>query len=293
MDETKSKNQNKRILYVIVGVLVLASIGFRLINKYNLEQTSILFIGLPTLITLLVIKFSKTPKSTYGIVFRVITIFLLMSSILFGEGTVCILMSAPIFYGLAALLVFVYQYLKKKDKEKYLSIYVIPILLVLAVPMKNSEVSKIHSVETISSVSNEAKLDWFNNDPILNENYPKFFKLGFPKPVNISGEGTSVGDKRHIQFLSNTKGIGTLSLEIESRDENSIVFKIIEDNTHIEHWLSWNKIKVDLINTSATETQIKWTSEFECKLSPAWYFEPLEKYTVQIMNQHLIDVYFN
>ncbi len=79
MNSEASKNTAKTKLYVIVGVLVLASLAFRWMNKYHFETTSILFVGLPAFITVLMIKYGNTPKTAYGIVFKVITLFLLMS----------------------------------------------------------------------------------------------------------------------------------------------------------------------------------------------------------------------
>ena len=79
-------------LYIIILAVAIASAVFRLINENSLEQTSLLFIGIPTLITLLVVKYAKKPKSAYGIVFLTITIFLLISGIFLGEGFICIIM---------------------------------------------------------------------------------------------------------------------------------------------------------------------------------------------------------
>ena len=47
MNEENSSNSKKRQLYVLVGVLIVASIVFRIIGGYHFEQTAILFIGIP------------------------------------------------------------------------------------------------------------------------------------------------------------------------------------------------------------------------------------------------------
>ena len=293
MNEENSSNSKKRQLYVLVGVLIVASIVFRIIGGYHFEQTAILFIGIPALLTLLMIKYSKTPKSAYGVVFRTITIFLLMSSILLGEGTVCVLFAAPIFYGIAALIVFITERTKKNNDSKLKAIVVLPIILILAQPMDFVGEAELQTVETTTTINNEVSLEAFNKSPDFLKNYPVFFKLGFPKPIDIAGSGVNIGDTRNIQFESSTKGIGTLSLEIIESSDSSITFKPTSDKTHINHWLTWEQMTVEIFKTSTNETKIKWTSEYRCDLGPSWYFKPLERKAVQIMNRHLIDAYFN
>lgn len=85
-------NKHKKNLAIVVIILTIVSFVFRLINEAKLEQTTILFIGIPALITLLLIRYTDTPKSIIGITFKTITLFLLISSIFLGEGTVCIIM---------------------------------------------------------------------------------------------------------------------------------------------------------------------------------------------------------
>ena len=293
MKEKTSDTLSKNSLYLIIGVLVITSIAFRLIGNRGLEQTSVLFVGLPALITLLMVKYSNTPKTAYGLVFKVITIFLLMSSILLGEGIVCILMAAPIFYGLAAIIVFLSEYSKKKNKEKLFSLLIIPLIVVIAQPFDINVEPEIQTVETYVAVPDGVAFDAFNTNPDFLQDYPDFFKVGFPKPIKIAGNGTNIGDKRNIQFESKTKGIGTLSLEIIHRSDSKIVFNPIHDNTHINHWLTWNKITVEIIKGETNGTKIKWTSQYQCDLGPSWYFEPLEATAIEIMNKHLINAYFN
>lgn len=291
MNEKKvSQKANKTKLYIIVGILMVASLAFRLLNDVHLEQSSILFIGLPSLITILLIKYSKTPKSIYGLVFKVITLFLLMSCILFGEGIVCILFMSPIFYGVSALIIFIYNYLKKRNKTY--SIAIIPIIILLAQPFGIKSKHNLQTVETSKVFSRNISIHELNKQPDFMLNYPSFFKLGFPKPLNIKGKGIDKGTVRDIQFESYTKGIGTLSLEVSKKTDDEIIFKVISDNTHINHWLTWKEIKVEFQKINESQTKVIWTSSYTCDLGPQWYFEPLEEYAVEIMNAHLINSYF-
>jgi len=104
--------------------------------------------------------------------------------------------------------------------------------------------------------------------------------------------GLTTGDTRDIQFMSNTKGLGTLSLKVISNDQDKIVFDVTKDNTHINHWLTWKRFAVKKDKISNTKIKISWTSHFECDLGPTWYFEPLERHAVGLMNLHLLQSFF-
>lgn len=285
--------KNKNLLYVTVLVLVIASVAFRLLNGYQLEQTTLLFVGLPTLITLLLIRYSKTPKSIYGVVFRTITLFLLMSAILFGEGLVCIIFMAPIFYGTAAIIVGAISYYKNKDNSKLNVFIAIPLFIIYSDFYSINSEPQVQIITTSKTIKYNQNLEKLNALPDFMEDYPSFFKIGFPKPILIEGSGIEVGDFRKIHFESNTKGIGILHIKIKEKNNNSITFEIIEDTTHMNHWMTWKEFKVTIEENESKESEIIWTTKFICDLGPSWYFEPMEKYGVKVMNTHLTNTFFN
>lgn len=292
MKKTSDKTEkSKWNLYATVVILAVISMVFRFLNDVGWEQTSILFIGLPALITILVIRFTKRPKGLYGMMARVITLFLLMSSILLGEGVPCIILASPLFYGVGALIVKIYKISSNRNNKMY-SFGLIPVVLLLVSDPQKFKSSEIHTVSTTIELKGDKSLSAFNNTPDFMKDYPLYFKrIGFPKPVNISGEGLEVGSVRNIDFLSDTRGMGTLSLRVCKLEKDKIVFEIPHDNTHMHHWLTWKKVTVEL-SSKGENTVVTWTSEFTCDLGPNWYFLPIEKYTVDVMNEHLINTYF-
>lgn len=289
MDQKQKKAKN--ILYIIVLVLATASLLFKGLIISNFEQTSILFVGIPTLITLLVIKNMTKPKNLYGIVFLVITLFLLICSIFFGEGIVCILFMSPIFYGMGALIVAIYNSFKKTNNKTLKSIIILPFFVLILQPQGIKVKPQTHKVKTTILIDKKVSLMNFKKTPNFQKKIPNFFKLGFPKPISIEGKDMKVDAKRIIKFKSNTKGIGELVLYIKKIDSNKIKFDIIKDNTHINHWLTWKSFEIELINKKKG-TEIIWNTDFSCDLGPQWYFEPLEKYAVKKMNQHLLNSFF-
>ena len=87
--------------------------------------------------------------------------------------------------------------------------------------------------------------------------------------------------------------IGSLILKVITKDDSSITFNTIEDNTHINHWLTWKEIQIEVESLAGNKTRVTWTSNYTCDLGPNWYFEPMERYAVEKMNLHLINSYFN
>ncbi len=292
----KNVNQHKgkpNAMFIIVGVLVIASIGLRLIEGVNFEQTSILFIGIPAIMALLIVKYTGSSDSLYGLVFKTITLFLLLASIVFGEGMICILMSAPIFYGVGALVVVIFEFFKYRSNSKIKTYAAIPLLFLLSQPLDYNSKPQLNAIKKTVIVDRIVTSDVFRNSPDLNIDLPLFLTFGFPMPLDVVGSGLNVGDLRDIRFLSSTKGIGTLTLEITNRTKDVIAFKVVNDNTHIAHWLSWKTIIVNFVQLENNRTEVTWTSNFECDLGPTWYFKPIEKYAVKTMNLHLLNTYLN
>ncbi len=286
------KKDAKQTLYLIIILLTITSLAFKYLNKAHLEQTSLLFVGIPALLSLLMIKYAKKPKSAYSTVFFVITMFLLISGMFLDEGVICILMMAPIFYLVGAVCVALYQLINHYFNNRLNTLLVLPALLLIGQANEFGKTPATNSVVTELIVPGTISLDSFNKTPDFMQDLPTFLRLGFPKPIAIEGDGIAVGDRRSISFKSTTKGIGTLTLEVSKRTKNTVDFTIVEDSSHIAHWMSWKGIRVRLEPMEGQQTRIVWTSDFTCDLGPSWYFKALEKYAVDLMNAHLIRAYF-
>ena len=287
----KKKKNPKLTLYAIVIILAIASIAFRLLNKWGLEQTSFLFIGIPALLALLVIKYSNRPKTPYAIMFYVVSIFLLLCGVFLGEGLICIIIMSPLFYGIGALVVAINNRLSKHDKQNLNVFILTPILLLMGQFYEMKSIPETHSITTTFITTKDTKLTALNSSPNFQNNLPSFFKIGFPKPISVYGQGIKVDDTRTIKFLSNTKGMGELKLQIKEASEKKLVFDVVYDNTHIAHWLSYKEITVT-IDEKGDTTEITWTTNFTCDLGPSWYFQPMEKAAINLMNEHLLHSYF-
>ena len=292
--------KNKKTFYILVGVLVVASVAYRMLDHAGLEQTTLLFIGLPALLALMIVKYSDTPKSSYMAVFRAITLFLLLSAVLFGEGVICVLMTAPIFYAIGALVVFILGLVKKDRKEadddtldSGMFAFGFFLILVMFGIYGDIQEKPMQSVSFTKIVSGDVSLGRLNDSVDLMADLPGFFEIGFPKPTKLEGEGLDIGDIRNISFRSTTKGVGILQLEVVALDDDKIIFKQVADDSHISHWMTWNTISVSLNHLPQGDTEVTWTSTFQCELGPAWYFVPIERFAVRLSSAHLLNTYFH
>jgi len=288
-----SQKSAKSFLYAIIAVLAIGSFAYKVINYVDYGQSALMFVGLPTLISLLLVKTASRPKSAIAFAMFGTTLFLMLSLIVLGEGLICVLMASPIFYGIAAIIGGIVQYFSKKNQNKLHSFLIIPLILIIGQPHQFNQVPPLETVVSEFVLDDVYTLDNLNQNPQFLDSLPLFFQMGFPKPLEIEGSGTAIGDARIIQFLSSTKGVGALHLEVVEKDENRILFKVKEDKSHIARWLSWEEIEVHLEPVSNKKTKIIWKSKYRCLLNPFWYFRPIERFAVQTSNQFLINIYFN
>src|SRR5207248_9320134 len=80
---------------VLIGAVAIASLVYRLLVQHHLAQSSALFVGIPTLLAILVV-FATSPRSAVGVACKTVTIGLLVSMVFLGEGALCVVMSAPL-----------------------------------------------------------------------------------------------------------------------------------------------------------------------------------------------------
>src|SRR5580765_3352353 len=98
--------ERKRGKGMVIGLILLlaaGSISYRLLVVHHLEQTSAMFIGLPAILAIGVALLPRSESATAAIV-KVLSIFLLLSGVLLGEGFICILMATPLVLGMGAII---------------------------------------------------------------------------------------------------------------------------------------------------------------------------------------------
>lgn len=136
-DDGREAEEPRRISgaqWMLAGIIVALAAGgiaYRLLVSHRLEQTSALFIGIPSLLAV-ILALTPRAKSVMGIVFKGMTIALLLSAPLLGEGFICILMAAPIFYLVAFIVALVIRRIRRSPNlgpGGMLGLSLVPLLL--------------------------------------------------------------------------------------------------------------------------------------------------------------------
>jgi hypothetical protein len=295
----------QRDLYIIeaacglIVVVVIASLFYKLLTWQHFEHSSLVFIGIPAVIAIAAVLLPR-PSTAKGAIIRATTVALLLSSVLFGEGFVCIIMAAPLFYAVGLIFGAIVDEVNRDRKHppKILScgllLAIVPFSLEGVVP--GFEVAR-HATVTVERVvdGSPAQVEaTLARTPKFDRTLPAFFRsFRFPTPGATSGAGLEVGDMRSVEFLHSAHNTGhhpgVLTLEVRERAPQHVRFALREDTSYLTHWLSWSYADVEWHEIAPGRTRVVWTLEYRRRLDPAWYFGPLERYGVGLAAGYLID----
>jgi hypothetical protein len=287
----------QRRLIVVIIALAAASTAFHLLALTGFRHTAAVFIGIPTLLAILVAR-SAPPATGTGVVMRVITLALLLSSIVFAEGMVCILLAAPIFYLVGFLVTEMIIAIRGGVRGRRQRTFMMLGLILLPTGFEGTipgvEWNREEAV-TISRIVSGTPSEVgaaLAGRPGFAPALPPFLRLGFPVPVATGGSGLAVGDTRTIVFAHSHGGRverGTLAFRIAESDSQFVRFAPTADDSYVTHWLAWRSSEVRWRAVSPRTTRVEWTLRYRRRLDPAWYFAPLERYGVGVAAGYLIE----
>jgi hypothetical protein len=277
----------------LVGItlaLAVAAVLYRVLVLGRLEQTAGLFIGLPTVIAI-ILALTPRAKSVTGLILRGTTIALLLSGPLLGEGFICILMAAPLFYLVGAVVGLIIDNQRKKSQRLY-AVVLLPLLLsslegttpALTFP-KRERVTVTKSIAMSAAALEEA----LAHPPRFAGPMPRFLRLRFPLPVESRGEGLTNGAPRVIHFAGGEGKPGDLTLRVADRGPGAVTFETVSDKSKVAHWLTWRASRVTWRPLRGDRTEVTWTIVYDRELAPAWYFGPWEHYATRLAADYLID----
>jgi len=286
-------NTKQWSLISLVLALALVSVLYRVIGSYGYGHSSLMFVGIPTILALLLIL-SKPSRSTASQVFRGVTLFLLMVGILAWEGLICILMAAPIFYLSAFIVLWV---LKRVRNRSVLRCVAVAPLLILALEGTNQYVSfnRDMSVEVIRThnMSGEEFLEKISQAPVFESALPLFFRIGFPVPTHASAVGDYTRDKvvnYVVHFTGPEKLKNRLTVRGRRIAPNKIVFEFIDDSTKVGHWMTWQHASLTWV-PQGEQISVTYKVDFQRNLDPYWYFAPIQFYAVNQAADYLLNTW--
>jgi hypothetical protein len=293
-DMATAQDRRQRSLFILIAVVTVASVAFRMMTSGRLQQTAALFIGVPAILALAAAFIPA--RSAMGVACKSVTIGLLVSLIFLGEGILCVLMSAPLFFTVALIIGAIVDMSRRRQQHQRLLSCV---ALLAFVPASLEGVFPITTVNrdaevTESATVNAAAADVaaaVNAAPRFDRALPIALTLGLPRPVSTEQDGARLRiEMRGGETRVNGREprTGTLVVKREHQTARSVMWRALSDDSHLRHFLSWQSSVVSWHALDEHTTQVTWTIRYRRDLDPAWYFGPMERYAVRLAARYLI-----
>ncbi|MGW9556513.1 hypothetical protein ACWGSK_18595 [Nocardiopsis sp. NPDC055551] len=294
--------------WILAGIFALGVfpllVLLRVTSLGGLDQTALFYVGLPVVLALIVVL-SARPQSAVGVAMAITTVMLLLSGPLLGEGLVCLVIAAPLIYGLVARITWLGVAVSGRDRYGPHAFVAVPVLFAL-------------TLEGVAGLSLLPRDDTGTGSALIDATpeqvaaalaappaygAPEAFFLSavpFPEPVEAVGEGLEVGEGRLVHFtprttlaLDDEPTPRTMELEVtESRiddDGGRVVFDVTEDTT-LARWLDL-RTATAIWEREGDDTRLTWEFDYSRTYDPSWYFGPIQAYATDLAAAYLADTF--
>lgn len=280
-------------LCLAVGI---ASVLFRVLVLGQKEQSALMFIGLPTVMAMLIAYLPRASSAT-GMITKGITLFLLLLGVLLIEGFICIMMAAPLFYAVGFIVgIFVDRARRHKELEQRFRMVVVPVLVLMSFEGVSGLLSfprneAITVSRDVALPVERARRQLAKGPEFALNELPLFLRHAFPAPQRIEGTGLETGDTWLIHFAGGEGKPGDLRARVVESSANHIRVACVADTSHIAHWLAWKDAEWN-IEPTPNGSRVTLTMRYKRLLDPAWYFKPIERYGVRIAGEYFLEQTF-
>jgi hypothetical protein len=274
-------------LFIVFSV---SALFYKFLFSGAFGHTSLMFIGIPAVLAIL-LAFAPRTKTITGGILRGITFALLVVAPLLGEGYLCILFAAPIFYvvGLAVGSLAEYFKNKKTGTLSCVALVLLPLSLEGVVPQLTFNRFQSVVVTQVVDAPSAAVESTLAHSPRVSTPLPRFLRIGFPRPLQAIGTGLNINDTRTIHFTgAEGDPPGDLVMRVTAHDPGHARFETISDSSKLTQWVRWQSSDVTWTPIDATHTAVTWRIGFNRQLDPYWYFTPWERFTVRQAAKYLI-----
>lgn len=280
-------------IWLLMLLVVVIGGGFFVSAMYfhRLNASAAFYIGLPALIAVLIIM-TNPSDNPIGATMKGITLMLVLSVPLLQEGFICVLIAAPLFYAVGAAVAYLYVQIRNKNKDSTLQSSALLIMLVASMEGMHEDltVERFNLVEVEKVIAAPAHAVAAQlQQPVQLQNKSLSLLSLFPFP-EIEHEG----DTQRMHFVYNkhiwfNAVVGDVNVQVTERGDNFIHSEVVSDNSYLKNYMDWKTSRVEWQAIDANHTKVKWSIGYDRKLDPAWYFGPIEAYTVELVADMLID----
>ncbi|HEY2038391.1 MAG TPA: hypothetical protein VGG95_01925 [Edaphobacter sp.] len=281
-EDQLDEKRNRRILIGFILAISGGSLLYRLLLHEHLGQTSAMFLGIPAVLAIL-LAIAPQAETVTGRIVKGLTLALLTVAPLLGEGYLCILLAAPLFYavGIVVGLVADWQREKRDGTLMCVAVVLFPLCLEGVVPQLTFHRTQFVEVKRIVNGSEDAISRVLAASPDVDAPLPRLLRIGFPRPLEAHGSGLEPGATRVIHFAgAEGDPPGDLVMRVTDSRRGYVRFVTVSDRSKLTQWLLWKSSEVRWSAVDRDHTEVTWTIEFDRQLDPAWYFTPWERYAV-------------
>jgi hypothetical protein len=275
--DQKDEKRARRILAGVLAALFAAMVVYKVLHAGRLEQTAVFYVGIPAVIAITV-ALTVRPRSATGLIMATITIGLALAGPLLGEGIVCLVFAAPLFYVVGLVVGGLVEFYRRRRGVNMIVVQ----LLLLAMAEGATGATSLPRGEEVSAIRVVGAVDVeraLTAPPVFVAFESPFLRMGFPQPLAARGQGLQVGATREITFTPRRSlGIGavaeprSMSLRVSERSPGRVVFEVVRDTT-LARWLDLREAEF-----TWTRTQLSVRLRYRRTFDPAWYFGPLQRF---------------
>jgi hypothetical protein len=280
--------------WMIAGFLFIAltvgGLSYKFIMNAGLGHTSLMFIGIPAVLAILLVL-APTPRSATGSILRGMTLALLIIAPLLGEGYLCILFASPLFLAVGLVVgKFVdHANAKRSTTLSCVALFLLPLSLEGIVPQLTHDRAESVEATQVISMSAVQVVAALSQSPDITTSLPLFLRMGFPRPLEAHGTGLAIDDIRVIHFAgAEGDPPGDLVMRVAVAQPGYVRFEAVNDSSKLLQWIRWESSEVTYRPVDATHTAVTWRISFDRQLDPYWYFGPWERFAVRDAANYLI-----
>src|SRR5580704_6815087 len=190
MNDLEQKPSISRSQWKLIFLILAVSAGsvmYRLIVRGRLEQTAVLFVGIPAVLAILLAMVPKA-KTVKGGIMKGLTLALLLSGPLLGEGFICILMASPIFYLVGLVVGAIVDWEKRQTTLSCLLLILIPMSIEGISPRLSFNREETVQVSQVVTASERDVQIALSHSPRTDIPLPIYLRIGFPRPTEARGD---------------------------------------------------------------------------------------------------------
>ena len=254
-------------------------------------DSALLFVGLPVLLALALVLLPG--RTTHGRVFQLTTVLLLLTAVALHEGAICVILAAPLVYGMAHGVT---ALVRLSDGSRPYALLPIPLLLLSAIEGTSDDL-RLHPEQTVTAtrvvaVTPDEMLQRLARGPRPTEVRSLPLRaLGVPTPHHVTGSGVSPGDRWVFHYGDTSHGSGGETVtRVIAAAADRVEFEVVSDTAITSRWMVWQGGSVSWRAAGDRSTEVSLTLTYRRRLDPSWYFGPLQQGLTHEGAEHLLDM---